>query len=230
MLKWQESMNDIKQIKVLHGLFKNLNILIKQCNVSWDASDIDESIIKLVCDILNNSHKQQDSRKLIYQTHVQQQSQQQLQSELFDREFDKLILLFLNISNNIINHTEQMRQFCIRNLKYNELIFLLSRKCPLIKLELLLVVNSSFEKGDNELKMRLCDIMHQISVKQLLSNTCMSLQHEHGLFKNLAILQKNTLDIKCVKMMSEYNREKCLETLKIICEISFKPDMQNDET
>jgi hypothetical protein len=223
-------MNDIRQVRVLHGLYKNLSILIKQCNVSWDAPDIDVNLIKLICDILNNSHKQQDSRKLLSQAHLQQQIQQQVQSEQFDMEFDRLILLFLNILNNIINNTEQMRQFCIRNLKYNELIFLLARKCSMIKEDLLLLINSSFAKSDDELKFHLCDIMDQISVKQLLSNLCLSLQFEHNWFKNLAILQKNTLKIKCLKFTNEYNSEKCLDTLKAVCKNAFAPDIQTNES
>ncbi len=215
---------------MLHGLYKNLNTLLRQCDVSWDSSDIDVNVIKLACDILNNYHKQQDSKKILSPAHLQQQLQQQMQIEQFDKEFDRLILLLLNILNNIINHADHARQFCIRNLKYNELIFLLSRKCPLIKECLLLLINNSFAKCDRELQLRLCDIMYQTSVKQLLSNLTMGLQFEHNLFGNLALLQKNTLNIKCLQLMADYNnKDKCDELLRSICDTAFKSDMFNDE-
>jgi hypothetical protein len=40
---------------------------------------------------------------------------------------DELILLFLSTTNEIINNSDKMKSYCLTDLKYGEIIFLIRR-------------------------------------------------------------------------------------------------------
>ncbi|CAF0707658.1 unnamed protein product [Brachionus calyciflorus] len=139
-LKECERSNESKKWNLFYHLYKVLILFIKNWSLfTWESSEIELQLLKLICDVLNDSTK--DNKKSTIP--------------------DYLVLLFLQIVNDVIFNNTTARELVFRELKFNEIIFLIQRQEIQIKETLLIFLNSCFHKGDASFRKNLNSILSQ---------------------------------------------------------------------
>lgn len=205
---------DATQWNILYWIYRILFTFFRTCNISWDSPEVDLLIIDSMISKLNSSAK--ENKDLLIS--------------------DPFVLLILNTVNEIIIKSEQMKIFCLKGLKFADIIFLIKRNDLKIKASLLILFNNSFKLGDSSLKMNLFEYIIHTAVNNALklvifrerTYNLTDADLEGQIMKNLAILQKNILNIRCNVIKKELEDRSVKEELvKIIVDNAFQMSVNN---
>ncbi|CAF0707655.1 unnamed protein product [Brachionus calyciflorus] len=200
-LKECERSNESKKWNLFYHLYKVLILFIKNWSLfTWESSEIELQLLKLICDVLNDSTK--DNKKSTIP--------------------DYLVLLFLQIVNDVIFNNTTARELVFRELKFNEIIFLIQRQEIQIKETLLIFLNSCFHKGDASFRKNLNSILSQPLMNAVIREASVDDRNYQKIFSNFAQLQKNILDIDYqtkIKIIVDKNH---MYKIRNICNSAFE--------
>lgn len=192
--------SDNKKWNLLYHLYKILVILIKNWSlISWDMSEIDLPIIKLICDTINDASK--ENKKALIP--------------------DNLVLLFLNIIDDIINNSLHTRDLILKELKFNDLVFIIQRQNIQIKEALLVFLNSCYSKGEENFKKSLNITLTQPLMIVVFREAAKDEKNVDSIFRNISMMQKNILDIDLGARLKASVDHNHLSKINLICKNAF---------